>query len=226
MTIAHKDIPEAGLHEPKGASTASLGEVYQADGSGSGDWTLPVGNGVDTALDGMVLKANGSGEAIWTYLPAGWGLYQNSGSAQTFSNTYSKMLVNGSGSSTDESYLPREIRGITGLWDSAASKITPIAVGDSYVARLDIPVTSETGSPTDITIVIDIGGAATPTNTIVTRYIPAGKATPYTISVAFPFFTKTDFVNNGGQVFIKTDVDTATVTNPQIYLERVGAGDF
>lgn len=38
MTIQHRDIPEAQLHEPKGVSTASLGHVYVATGTGTGVW--------------------------------------------------------------------------------------------------------------------------------------------------------------------------------------------
>ena len=37
--IQHKDIAEADLHEPKGVSTAALGEIYVADGAGSGAWS-------------------------------------------------------------------------------------------------------------------------------------------------------------------------------------------
>lgn len=40
MTIEHKDIAEAGLHEPKGVSLATTGQVYVADGLGSGNWDL------------------------------------------------------------------------------------------------------------------------------------------------------------------------------------------
>lgn len=36
--IEHKDLPDALCHEPKGASTASVGEVYVADGEGSGEF--------------------------------------------------------------------------------------------------------------------------------------------------------------------------------------------
>lgn len=34
----HVDITDPEIHEPKGASTASAGEVYVSDGAGSGDW--------------------------------------------------------------------------------------------------------------------------------------------------------------------------------------------
>lgn len=38
MTVQHKDIPNAQLHEPKNVSTAAIETVYRANGSGSGTW--------------------------------------------------------------------------------------------------------------------------------------------------------------------------------------------
>jgi hypothetical protein len=35
----HKDLTGAELHEPKGADTATAGDVYVANGTGSGTWT-------------------------------------------------------------------------------------------------------------------------------------------------------------------------------------------
>lgn len=39
MTVEHSLLTGASLHEPKGADSASAGEVYVADGLGSGDWS-------------------------------------------------------------------------------------------------------------------------------------------------------------------------------------------
>ena len=47
----HKDLPDAQLHEPKGAATALAGMVYIANGSGSGSWVRPTG--WETHLDGQ-----------------------------------------------------------------------------------------------------------------------------------------------------------------------------
>ena len=45
--IEHKELPDELLHEPKGATTASAGFIYVADGTGSGAFKkLPV-----TSLD-------------------------------------------------------------------------------------------------------------------------------------------------------------------------------
>jgi|SRR3972149_3742396 len=43
---AHKNITGVDLHEPKGVSTASSGQVYTANGSGSGSWTMPTTPGL------------------------------------------------------------------------------------------------------------------------------------------------------------------------------------
>jgi len=37
-TIQHKDLTGAELHEPKGVDAAGAGQIYVADGAGSGNW--------------------------------------------------------------------------------------------------------------------------------------------------------------------------------------------
>lgn len=43
MTIQHKLIADADLHEPKGIASAVSGKVYVANGTGSGSWLYPSG---------------------------------------------------------------------------------------------------------------------------------------------------------------------------------------
>jgi hypothetical protein len=40
----HNTITDPEIHEPKGVSTALVGQVYVANGSGSGTWQIPQGN--------------------------------------------------------------------------------------------------------------------------------------------------------------------------------------
>lgn len=69
--IQHRDIPEAQLHEPKGASTASEGQVYKSDGSGSGAWedinldpsSISVERLIDSASTAAIQSPTGLGEA-------------------------------------------------------------------------------------------------------------------------------------------------------------------
>lgn len=42
MTVQHKDLTGADLHEPKGVSGATTGQVYVANGAGSGTWQNPL----------------------------------------------------------------------------------------------------------------------------------------------------------------------------------------
>ena len=102
--IEHSAITDPDIHEPKGATTADAGQIYVADGANSG---------------------------AWSYLPFGWGYYQDDSAAQTFNTTAAKVTINASGTDTEESYLPRAIRGSDNLWDTATNKIDPIALGDA-----------------------------------------------------------------------------------------------
>lgn len=62
MAIEHRNIPEDGLHEPKGVSTAASDRVYVSDGNGSGSWDK-----VDAdTLQGTVSNATPSGQRIVT----------------------------------------------------------------------------------------------------------------------------------------------------------------
>lgn len=44
MSVQHKNLTGADLHEPKGVATAGAGTVYEADGAGSGSWVDPLIN--------------------------------------------------------------------------------------------------------------------------------------------------------------------------------------
>ncbi len=38
MSVQHKDVVDAERHEPKGATTATIDQVYASNGAGSGAW--------------------------------------------------------------------------------------------------------------------------------------------------------------------------------------------
>jgi len=198
--IQHANLTGAELHEPKGADSASAGMVYIADGAGSGSWS---------------------------YLPAGWGYYQHSTTGQSITSTASKLEINGAGSLSTSTFLPREIRGADELWDTTNYKILPIRVGDLYEARIDVPVTAEGGTPTQLKIEFDIGGAATPSTVIFERYFTTGKTTPYTVSfdTSFAALNSTS-VTNGIQLFVSTDSGTLTLGAPGITVKKIYDGDY
>ena len=69
MATEHVDIPDGEIHEPKGISTASTNEVYQADGAGSGDWVsikYHIGGYVsfDSATPAYSLTTGGTSDVV------------------------------------------------------------------------------------------------------------------------------------------------------------------
>jgi len=197
-TIAHSALTTTDLHEPKGVAAATEGRFYMSDGAGSGNWQ---------------------------YLPMGWGHYVDDASAQTFTTTETLLSIDGAASDTDETHLPFAIRGSGSLWNTTTDKITPIQSGDSYNVRLDLPVTAESGNPSELTIYLDIGGSTFGSAVnIVTRYVGTGKTTPYNISVAFPIYIGTTFLSNGGQFWLATDTGTMDITAPEILIDMNTSG--
>lgn len=188
----HNTLTGAALHEPKGADAALTGQVYVSDGSGSGQWK---------------------------YVPSGFVRYGDGGAEQTFDSTPTKLSIDGVGVSV-ESYLPRVIRGVSSLYNTITDKIEPIAEGDAYILRLDLPITSRTSANYG-TLLLDIGGAATPTIPIVERRFETSRAAPFDISVSFNFDTLDTFKANGGQLFLNTDSGSIGVTGAVIQLTRI-----
>jgi microcystin-dependent protein len=122
---AHKDMTGADLHEPKGVADATSGQVYVADGSGSGSWTtqqsqVPVGTVVDYA---------------GTSAPSGWLFaYGQAVSRTTYATLYAALSTTygvGDGSTTFN--LPdlrgRVSAGKDDMGGSSANRLTDLTNG-------------------------------------------------------------------------------------------------
>ena len=196
--INHSALTDPYLHEPIGASAAAKGKVYVSDGAGSG---------------------------TWHFVDAGWGYYKDNATAQNFTSTPALLSIDGLGSTTVETFLPYAIRGSGSLWNTTTDKITPVQAGDAYSIRLDLPVTAEAASPTELTVELDIAGSTYGSAiVIVNHYEVTGKSTPYTISISFPVFVGSTFIANGGQFWLTTDTGNLDVTAPAITLAMLNNG--
>lgn len=72
MTIQHKLIADADLHEPKGVASAASGKVYQANGSGSGTWVYPPGKAhAEIYIDAGATAQTLSGSSAYAKLNPG-----------------------------------------------------------------------------------------------------------------------------------------------------------
>lgn len=192
-TVEHSTLTTTDLHEPKGIASANSGQVYTADGAGSG---------------------------TWEYSPLGWGYYLDNSGNQVFGTTATKLSIDGAGTLTNETYLPRAIRGTGSLWDTTNDKILPMTLGDGYDIRIDLPITAIT-TANELTLQLDVGGGATPTIIAISHYLGLAKTPPFTLSVGFPLVALTSLtVTNGVQLFCSTDAGTCTITNPAILIKR------
>lgn len=65
MALQHRDVPNTELHELKGASTAIIGSVPVANGSGGTNFQklgpANFSGSIPTAVDGIVIATDGSG---------------------------------------------------------------------------------------------------------------------------------------------------------------------
>lgn len=65
--VEHVTITDPEIHEPKGASSANSGEVYVANGAGSGSWTDPK-TVVPVMISGVIFDVS-TAEVVYIPLP-------------------------------------------------------------------------------------------------------------------------------------------------------------
>ena len=177
--------------------------------------------GVAAADAKTVYVADGAGSGSWQPLKqTGWGYYTDNGSGQVVGTTAVKLSINAN--TTILSEMPT---GVSNFWDSANNKITPDTIGDAYNLRITLPITAKSGSPTAITIQLDIGGGVSPTTVIYEDYKSTSFAATPTINFPFTIYSLNTFKTNGGQLFFKVDTGTVTITSPAIFISRFHKGN-
>ena len=132
MAIEHSSIGAGEIHEPKGAATALSGQVYIADGAGSGTW----GSGFTNSIEDF----NHAGAEL--ILSAG---------------VKTKVLNDGLGQFTNTAY---KIPGRVDTWVPASNHFdwaaAGLILGDSVDIRFDFTVVTN-GANDDIVIGLDVG---------------------------------------------------------------------
>lgn len=86
--VSHATLTGSQLHEPKGVATATLGEVYVADGTGSGNWA----NVGTSSFTGMIA------DFVWPTVQTGWLELDGSDiNTTTYSALYDVMTIQQTG---------------------------------------------------------------------------------------------------------------------------------
>lgn len=143
----HVDIVDPEIHEPKGVGAATAGQVYVADGLGSGAWTTGVEAVIESAAAGSIAVATGGGAAT-EQIPVrmGWEDYNDAATAGTpitlsTAAAYFNMTNDGAGVNTNTAY---KIPGATTIWNTTTNRFdfTGYNVGDTVVIRWDMTFTT------------------------------------------------------------------------------------
>ena len=120
----HASITDPNIHEPKGASTASSGQILVADGSGGTSWQTPTFSNVEV----------------------GWYDYNDVTTATTpialtTPGTFYTLTNDGAGVNTNITY---GITGITNIWNTATNRFdfSGLDIGDTLEIRADIDITT------------------------------------------------------------------------------------
>lgn len=200
-TIQHRDIPEAQLHEPKGVSTASAGDAYIANGSGSGSWATADALGSGAAAAGSLLISDGSGGLDFTRYQ-GWGQYQDTdrtvGTPTLTLTAGVKTKLTCDGGYLTVEKLPSDAT--ASLWNTTTNKIQPVAAFDMYHVRVGFWAENYAGINPYIDFALDIGS---PIGEIAWRDIGLRKSgATVKASVAFPVFAGDTFLANGGEFYL------------------------
>ena len=192
MTVQHKDIPEAQLHEAKGASTASVGQILTATGSGTATFQTPE----------------------FTKMVMGWWDYNDTATATTpialtAAGTEYQLTNNGLGSYTNTTY---HLPGITHIWNTSTGyfDFTGLNVGDVVDTRIDIQITTASANNVvDVVIEAGIGGSSYKLKVGTFYFKGAG-----TYQVVFPttlYIGDSNTKNNPARILAKNDTTGSTV---------------
>ena len=155
------------------------------------------------------------------YDERGWANYRDSeGSDITVTTSATTIAIDASGATSETSYLPTGLTNVTNFWNESTNRITPDVAGDAYDLRFDLDIISKTSNPTTLTFELDISASGDQSIVIVERFINVAKTPPYTISIAFPIFSLSTFVANGGLCTLKTDTGSLTIRGRGLFIKR------
>lgn len=197
--VAHADLTEEYLHEPKGASTANEGDALLSNGDGTSYWGNPsaeniVGNLENSCSHGSYKYAD-TATAITPIVLTTAGIEYEITNDGLGTETYTEWPVSGQGGS------------ITDLWDSTENALvfTGLSLGDTLDVLLEITVTT-TSANAVVMPYLDLDADGTPFRLYLGGPVQYKTAGTYQLDVFTPFFMKSQAILDGyGRFKIESD---------------------
>ena len=203
--MQHKDIPDSELHEVKGASAASAGQLLVAQGNGTAEFETPE----------------------FTTTRFGWWAYNDTATtsspiALTTIGTEYQLTNNGLGANTNITYgLP----GVTNIFNTSTNyfDFSNLSVGDAVDIRVDISLTTSTAN-TVVELLLEAGIGATPYKLTFGRSYIKTAGTNSIIIPALMYIGSNLTKNNPARLLMKSDTTGATVVVNGWYVRAMTNG--
>lgn len=190
--MQHKDIPDAQLHEVKGAATASAGQILTATGAGIATFQTP----------------------LFTKSRVGFWDYNDTATsttpiALTAANTEYQLTNNGAGVYTNTAYA---LPGITNIYNTATNyfNFSSLKLGDTVDIRVEYEVTTGSAS-NEIGLLMELGIGTTPYKLVVDRQYFKSASTNKVVANAHIYIGNNDTKDGLARFLIKNDATGATV---------------
>ena len=190
--MQHKDIPDAQLHEVKGAATASAGQILTATGAGIATFQTP-----------LFTKAR---VGFWDYNDTATS---TTPIALTAANTEYQLTNNGAGVYTNTAYA---LPGITNIYNTATNyfNFSSLKLGDTVDIRVEFEVTTGSAS-NEIGLLMELGIGTTPYKLVVDRQYFKSASTNKVVANAHIYIGNNDTKDGLARFLIKNDSTGATV---------------
>lgn len=148
MTIQHSLITDPNIHEPKGVASAAIGNVYVADGAGSGVWQKL------TELDSIDFSDKTKNQFGWNDIAD--STYTSGAPLSISSGVRTKLTNDAAAAQTDTSRLGA-------LWSTANNDFVINDLNATYTFRIACKIKAAAAVGTPYTVLFEIESANGPT---------------------------------------------------------------
>jgi hypothetical protein len=202
-TIQHENIVDPYIHEPKGVAAANDGELYVADGAGSGAWekvntTSLLNISVDPDENNILVADGSNGFKAVVGTAHGYTTFTDFASPYTwtYSATYTKVAATSTAGGT-----PTEVT------EATTSKLTYTGTEDRHLhAYAIVSLKQASGADRDIRIAIAKNGTVNTSSAII---ITSKTGEWHTVTVHYPLEAST---NDYFEVYMQNDGGSGNVS--------------
>jgi hypothetical protein len=205
MSIQHKNIPNAELHECKGASSATVGQLLTATGSGTATFQTPT-----------FTKTKMGFVDIGDTATAGTPI------ALTTAGTFYQLTNNSLGAQTLTTYA---LPSMASIWNTSTNVLnfSAMSLGDVVDMRIDIEVTTASAN-NYLNLVLELGIGGTPYQlSVADLYFKTSGTYKVTRNVSF-YIGNTNTKNFPARILLKNDTTGSTVKVAGWYIKGITNG--